>query len=323
MKKFGLKFIIALALLISATVILNFIYVHNSLYEENIKYKHMPHHFDVANTGSSHGSMSFDYSNYENAYNCVNLALRGQDVDYDYKILETYKDRIDENSFVFVVVTYITYFDNSICEDKSFNPADTIDQRYYGILKPAYINNYNLTFDICKNYLPILSAYDLVLDLTKDCITGDKYDGTRPSFEGNMQENADEFVDTAFATSVDENGVWYSSNKREQDLCDCIELIQSQGGTAVLIASPVTTEYTDGYKQTHPEALDDFYSRTNRVADKYGIPFYDYSNDARFLGDYSLFCDAHHLTSQGAKVFTDIVMDEVYMKKQEEIINEN
>lgn len=47
------------------------------------------------------------------------------------------------------------------------------------------------------------------------------------------------------------------------------------------------------------------------IKDSFGVEYYDYSHDVRFISKDQYFNDADHLSDMGAKYFTAIVFDEV------------
>jgi hypothetical protein len=51
------------------------------------------------------------------------------------------------------------------------------------------------------------------------------------------------------------------------------------------------------------------------IAEKENIPFYDFSNDIRFLNNYDLFYDDSHLNHEGAVFFTEILVEIIKTNK--------
>lgn len=51
------------------------------------------------------------------------------------------------------------------------------------------------------------------------------------------------------------------------------------------------------------------------IAKKHGIPFFDYSNTELFMSQRSYFADIRHLNDEGAKVYSNIVIDSI-LKRQ-------
>lgn len=300
MKHFLKNIITGLLIVVVSIILLNTLYYKKSENEENKKFKELPPHFDIANTGSSHGNMSFVYDKYDN-WNCANLALNGQNMHQDYLILQTYQDRIDENTTVFIVVTYMTYLGN----DESYE--ELVGPRYYGIVEPRFIKDYNLLYDICLNHLPILNAADRVIDVTKDRIFNEPLRTYEP-FKGDMRENAIGEVSQILSDNKQESKIFYN------DLEQSIKLVQGTGATVILVGTPVTSEFTEEMNCQNDKVIPMFYENTSRLSEKFGVEFWDYSNDSRVLDDYSYFFDSHHLSDSGAELFTSIIIDDLNEK---------
>lgn len=306
------KFLIELAAILSGCLILliivNFAYCNLKKTEtETDKFAYMPESIKVCNVGSSHGKNSFDYSQYEDM-GCFNFGLTSQRFQYDYRLLENYSDRLEEGAIVFIPFSYFSIWGTA---DELRDDFDSMNNRYYRILPPRLIINYDPWVDICEHYLPVLSAYDDMIDVFKDAILGD---GANSSFY-EKEIDFDKDSEDAYAAQVlayrDENGERIVNEDRVRALSDIINLCKEKGARPVLITTPLTYVFTDKIKERDPEFLEDFYKTAHEIADENGIEYYDYSMDDRLCGNTDYFIDSHHLNSDGAKLFTGFVMDEI------------
>lgn len=57
-----------------------------------------------------------------------------------------------------------------------------------------------------------------------------------------------------------------------------------------------------------------------KISDKYNVPFYDYSSDSLFLKHHEYFADRVHLNDNGAKVFSNIIVDKILQNEQKSSI---
>lgn len=78
---------------------------------------------------------------------------------------------------------------------------------------------------------------------------------------------------------------------------------------------PFPQEYTDEIKKTDEEFFNRFYSTIDQVVKDTGVEYYDYAFDERFANEYSLFMNIDHLNKEGARNFTNILMDEIVYAK--------
>ena len=95
--------------LIFPYTIVNIIYINSDLwkYKDAVyKFNNIPIGIEVANLGSSHGLLSFDYSieNYENLV-CYNMALAQQTLDFDEKIFQQYIENFKEDSTIIICLS--------------------------------------------------------------------------------------------------------------------------------------------------------------------------------------------------------------------------
>ena len=74
----------------------------------------------------------------------------------------------------------------------------------------------------------------------------------------------------------------------------------------------VTTPYLEYYSKWWPdEVLEVIQKNINEVVNEFGIQYWDYSHDERFMYNTKLFSDSDHLNKAGRKLFTQIIIDRV------------
>lgn len=307
MKEFISKLIWISIFIICLISLINMIYVSLKTTEVEIdKFEKMPEVIEVCNLGSSHGKNSFIYDDWLAKKRCFNFGLTSQRYQYDYKLLLNYSDRLAENAVVFIPFSYFSIYGNG--EDEEF---ESRNNRYYKILPPELIVNYDPWVDICEHYLPVLSAYDDLIDVFKDAVVGDGGGNSFVDDGKDIQQDTIEQFDGQIKSSEDENGVPIVDEERLEALYDIIELCNSKGVRAILITTPLTRCFTDYVKENDPYFLKKFYEDAESIVNSTGIEYYDYSCDDRFADDESLFIDSHHLNNEGGKKFTAIVMEEI------------
>ena len=314
MKKFAIKLLIYVACLSAITVAVNLLYLHLSA-----KYiVSVPDHIQICNFGSSHGKRGFDYEDFKGKYSCSNFALTSQTLAYDMRILQHYKDRIDPGASVFIVASYFTFFGKPTTESKSFL---SLNIRYYNLLPPELIMNYDWMTDISVHYLPVLSAATLT-DFIK-LLLGFSKKSTYESFNvvdedltrtTNPQAASDDAV-LAYTRHIsrqfDENGRRMRKQEAFDAVYEMIKLCREIGAKPILVTVPYTREYTDTIKKNAPESFREFYAVIDEIRQKTGIEYYDYGFDERFRNDYSLFLNSDHMNRKGARMFTRILLREV------------
>lgn len=260
----------------------------------------------ICNIGSSHGEYAFSYENLSKkaGYECFNFAMASQTYNYDYAILSMYREHFAGDCILFIPVSYFS-FNNEVVNDAE---AQFLDVKYYSFLSPRYIPHYSPYVDIVAHRLPILSAGEDIVKIFPALSLRAFAAGT------SLPEN-----DAAFLVQFRQKACArynrhmrdkeeYFLSERVRNLCDILDFCRENGITPVLITTPFTAYY---FKQAPTEFKDDFHRVVTSVADRYGVSYYDYSEDGRFAQHLEYFSDSDHLNETGAALFMDIIGKEI------------
>lgn len=310
MKVFIRKLLILAIIASTITLVVNYMYVkqHKSDWD---KFASVPDTLHICNFGSSHGMFGFNYEDIESEYNCFNFSLQGQHLSYDYRLFQHYNDHITEGTVVFVPVSYSFLFG---IEDTSRDDFLSRNQRYYQILPPSLIKEWDRQTDIYFRYLPALVADtgDLVITLLgKSEVSLNEKVWRAVTTDIDAYRDAEHIIDKWF----DEHDGPGSETQEEIDaLYALIEGCQEKGAIPILISTPFLHEFIDAMKERE-NLFDPFYSLINQVVQDTGVEYYDYAFDERFINAYSWFTDSQHLNKEGARNFTNILMEEIVYAK--------
>ena len=256
----------------------------------------------IGNMGSSHGAYDFSYEDImEKGYICFNFANPSQTFNYDYAILEEYGQYMDyDRSVLFIPVSYFS-FNNEVVNNTE---AEALSVRYYRILSPKNVPDYDPYVDLVTHRVPILSAGEDIIKLFPKLDTaltahaiGDGVD--EATFNRWAQERYSRHFD-----NKDE----YFMPERIDELYDIIGYCRQNEIIPVLITTPFSKPYLDLVSQ---DFLQEFQDTVDKISSDTDVNYYDYSHDERFYANLVYFSDADHLTEEGALYFTDILWDEV------------
>lgn len=255
----------------------------------------------IGNLGSSHGMYDFNYDRITERGNiCFNFANTSQSYDYDYAVLKEYAQYMDENSVLFIPVSYFS-FNNEVVNSTE---AEAMSVRYYRFLSPENIPNYDPYVDLVTYRFPILSAGEDILKLFP------KINTVLAAHAQESEINVEEFAKAAgerYSRHFD-NKDEYFMPERAHELYEIIAFCRENDITPVLITTPFSSYYIE---LVSPEFLQEFRATIDKIANDTDVNYYDYSHDERFYGNLELFSDADHLNDEGAVYFTDILWDEV------------
>lgn len=304
--KFALKCILIPAAAVLIIYCLNkpYLKIDELKYADVIKFETLGREYweiHVGNLGSSHGAYDFVYDSIrEKGYVCFNFANTSQSYDYDYAILQAYGQYMEEDSVLFIPVSYFS-FNNEVVNDSE---REAMSIRYYHFLPPEYIPDYDPYIDLVTHKMPILSAGADIIDLFPDL----KLSLTAYAADDGI--DAEEFARRAqerYSRHFD-NKDEYFLPERIDELYAIIDYCQTHDITPVLITTPFSKYYRD---LISGEFLQEFNETVTKIATDTGVSYYDYSNDERFRENLDYFSDSDHLNETGAAYFMEILQEEV------------
>lgn len=304
MKKFVLKLIVFCAVLMGVVIAINTMYISVKDTGSTDKFKNVPDKIQICNFGSSHGANGYSYDRLADEYVCFNFALASQSLDYDWRIMQCFKDSISEGTVVFITVSYFSFYGiDEIRTDKFFSK----NKRYYRFLPMEYIKGYDLKTDIFENRFPALTAYD---NLFADIVNG-----TKDQDEIDIVDEQ-RYLEAAYKRHLvnekfGDDGKRIVSDEYMGALYNMIGLCKEKGARAIMVTTPYMRGYTDIVMGKDPDFLEGFYAIIDKVVYDTGVRYLDFSRDERFIDEGGLFVNADHLNHDGAVKFVDILMGEV------------
>lgn len=307
MKKFILRLLVFCLVMAAVVLVVNENYLTIRSTNDTDKFDNVPDEIQICNFGSSHGLNDFHYERIEEEYVCFNFALSSQSLDYDYRIMQYYQDKISKDAIVFITISYFSFYgidetlmDNFLSKNK----------RYYRFLPEEYIKDYDLKTYIYEVRLPALTAYENLFTSFFGKTTD--FEEIETAKEKNLEKYAKAAYQRHLVTGrLDENGNRILNEEHMKSLYGMITLCKEKGAIPVLVTTPYLREYTDEVMKSAPEFLNGFYKIIDNVVSLFDIRYIDYSFDERFIDRYDLFTDVDHLNDLGALEFMDILMNDV------------
>ena len=314
MKRF-IKNLLVFAVTISViTAAVNFVYVKRHRADTD-KFAAIPDTIQICNFGSSHGMFGFDYGDLKNDYVCFNFGLSSQTLSYDYRLFQYYGDHLAEGAVVFIPVSYFSLFGAAESSQEDFLSKNRV---YYSILPASLIKEYDFQTDLYARYLPALGAgaSDLIKTLLGKSRDSLSEFGQRVATDIDIAEDAESVFDShIIRNKLDNNGNRIKNQEEIDALYALIKGCWEKGAIPVLITTPYLHEYTDIIKENAPDFYVQFYSIIDRVVRDTGVEYYDYAFDERLVNERSCFIDSGHLNREGARIFTNILMEEIVYAK--------
>lgn len=257
----------------------------------------MPESIDIAVFGPSHGREDFVYPPEGKTF--FNFALSSQTPQYDEKLMAEYQTRFHEGTMVVLTISYLSpYWTDA---EDSFQQKQP---RYYRILSPQNIVDVNLSKYLLQASSPLLtedlsaiaSAFLQEVPLQQNVHeTRGKMQFSPENVSSEKERIIRNHWNTAIAPSFPSgNAVMLESIR------DMLTQCQANGWKAVLVTPPYTSAYNECFP---PEFFEEFYNTVNQFAQEFQVPYLDYSHEAPYGTDYTLFSDIDHLNLSGAEAF--------------------
>lgn len=309
MKQF-LKTILLYAVVVATiTVSVNAVYIQKKS-DDTQKFKDVPYGIQISNFGSSHGRDGFNYSDVDNAV-CFNFALSSQTPSYDLRIMKHYISRLESGGVVFLPVSYFSFFGPDEVEQDNFLSKN---KRYYSFLPKGLIKEYDPTTMFFERYFPALATNGtglfgilLLPSSEKSSWDSETNPTDAPSHAlGRYQSHVVDRLDKAGNRIYNQNEI--------SAFYEMIQLCKDNNIEPILITVPYLSEYQNTLQQNDPALFDNFHELVSEIQASTGVRYYDYSADERFSSRYDLFINTDHLNREGARQFTNILIEETLGK---------
>lgn len=276
-----------------------------SNYPNNEWYRtHEERNYDVVNVGSSSALYAFDYS--QSPVKAFNWALQPQSMEYSYNLLKNFHSILRPKGIILIPLgpfSGLSVFDKW---------AQTANDKYFGILYPELIDNYE---EVSKrrNYPLFTSPLVAIKRLLKDV-------SAKPATlqERRALHQTDQFAADAKRwiqlwkkefNILDLDSELSPENKEGMEhrialLHEMIEFCLERDLKPVIVNPPVHPElnkyFSSDFKQHY---IFQFVEQANTS----NVPFFDYMDSADFTDD-SLFTNSFFLSKKGAMLFTAKVL---------------
>lgn len=315
MKAFIKKVILYLAIMTLLVGFLNLAYIKMSktVTKETDKFSAIPTKIQICDFGASHSAYGFNYEDIDEKYRCFNFGLSSQSLSYDDRLFQYYEDHIEKETVVFIAVSYGSLFGLPETKQEAFALKN---KRYYKILSSDFIKEYDVWLDFFMHYIPVLIAEpaniaSILAGKNSDLDVNTRWQ--RDVIGMDLTAAAKITANNHIIDNKDVQGRRFRNQEEIDALYDLLERCKAKGAIPILITTPYLSEYTNEIKKD-PTFYDEFYAIIDEVTSSTGVAYYDYAFDGRFVENYGWFQDPDHLNEEGARNFTNILMEEVIRK---------
>jgi hypothetical protein len=305
MKRFLGKFALLAALCATLLLIVSPFYLMllNTDYQRDqeltLKFKYMPEKIDVACFGSSHAGNAFQETRYRENGTMFNFYMQFQSPVMDKALYDYSKSRFSEHAIVVIDLSYFSLYHD--------DTTDLSSMKRYVTFLPLR-NLPSLTGKLFK----LFRAVDFSFNPIWTAVTGKTAEiAPMQTTTTASRFSAEELRAMGAAraeTFLSYTGDQTISKRIDRALRGMLEDCIARGYRPVFVTTPYLTALTDGFS---PEFLAHFRADCLAYAKEYGIPYLDYSHDARFSNSPEFFVDTDHLSSDGSELFMKIFFEDL------------
>jgi hypothetical protein len=257
---------------------------------------------DILIFGNSHANRHYIPAIFQEKLNlsCYNAGVQGQEILFHSTIEEIITNRTKPKIIIL-----------NIDKDKLFKAPDSYDRlsdlypyysKYSNSIKPTLklISQFEYLKMSLKSYrynstIVHIVKYFLNPQLTQSGyipLSGKMTQSVVPahsSINNQKNEPLNENIDINFVNALNR----------------FIQIAKRNDINLIFVASPTINGLNASYKSGE---------LFKEIIEKNSINFIDFSNDARFIGKYELFHDESHLNNEGARLFSELLSDSIYLK---------
>ena len=276
--------------------------------DETLKYKTVPDGIEYAAFGSSHSGASFRPEDIP-GHVTFNFFMSAQSPIMDAALYRLYRDRLADNAVVVLTISPMSLYCDPTddmthmkryCNALPVSALPTLKTKLYRLFRVV-----DFRLDDVFEYLRTRDITDFSTAETNDILAGlaANHDNSGLDWttwgsqlaavhKGNIEHDPAQGPDLRVQNAMD--GM----------LADCV----ARGYRVALYTPPFTAYYWSCFSE---EFQSQMRSAAGQFAARYGIPYFDYSEDTRFCENMTYFSDVDHMSSEGSKAFAPILLADI------------
>lgn len=322
---FVVKFVALLLIVFLIITAINAFYIKGNYYRDTYgeiqKFYDVPYGITLANSGTSHGLASFDYTDVEGE-TTFNFALSGEDIYHDFQTLKQFSDHLADGCVVAIPTSYFSF---------CMSLDEPSQKRYYEYMDYDKLRGFSYEILINTKYIPVLRSgeflfKDLIKDQTLDFgVVLQDAQATNPSDNAQLQKASDSAATQAMVNALQSHAIgraegWRSGymnigDKYMADNCqlliDMINYCKEQGWRPVLITTPIHYTLNEAFSEAELEYY--YFSNVHKAQQATDVPYLDLSHDEKFSSVAEYYGNSDHLNKKGAAAFMEVYLD--YLKE--------
>ena len=275
---------------------------------ETLKFKNVPYNIKYAGFGSSHSGASFQPGSFP-AGSAFSFYMSSQSVIMDAKLYEMFRDHLANGAVVALTISPMSLYTDPTddmgqmkryCEALPLKALPTLKTKLYRLFRVV-----DFRFDDIFEYYRTRNITDLsaayATDLQEGRIKNDDKSGLDWATWGSTLATLQKKQFTCDPSSGPENLV---VRALDEMISDCLK-----HGYRIVLYTPPFTDYFWGCFSEEFQAQ--MRKDASQIAVKYGVPYFDYSEDARFCQNMDYFGDVDHMSPSGSAALVAVLLEDM------------
>jgi hypothetical protein len=275
---------------------------------ETLKFKNVPYNIKYAGFGSSHSGASFQPESFP-AGSAFSFYMSSQSVIMDAELYQLFREHLADGAVVALTISPMSLYSNPTndmgrmkryCEALPLKALPTLKTKLYRLFRVLDFRVDDIfEYFRTRSFTDISAAY--AADVQAGRIANDDKSGLDWATWGATLATLQKETFTCDPTTGPEKMV---SRALDEMLSDCV----ARGYRVVLYTPPFTDYFWGCFSEEFQTQLR---KDASLIAAKNGVPYFDYSEDARFCQNMDYFGDVDHMSLSGSNALVSILLQDM------------
>ena len=276
--------------------------------DETLKFKSVPYEIEYAGFGSSHSGASFRPEVIA-GHTAFSFFLSAQSPIMDSELYTLYRDHLADNAVVTLTISPMSFYSNPTndmtqikryCNALPLSALPTLKTKLYRAFRVV-----DFRVNDIFEYSRTRETTDFAAAEASDIEAGLIADNDKSALNWtDWGAELAAFHKASFVQNPSNGPEAHVEKAMDAMLADCVK----RGYRVVLYTPPFTDYFWGNFSEEFQAQMR---KDAAEFAEKYGIPYFDYSEDARFCDNTNYFEDVDHMSLEGSKAFVPVLLADI------------
>lgn len=276
--------------------------------DETLKFKSVPYGIEYAGFGSSHSGASFRPDAFT-GHTAFSFYMSAQSPIMDAELYKLFRDHLESNAVVALTISPMSLYCDPTgdmthmkryCNALPLSALPTLKSKLYRLFRVV-----DFRVDDIFEYYRTRSITDISAAVAEDILAGRAADNDKSNLD--WANWGTELAAAHIRSFTEDPASGPLPNVRsaiEEMLADCV----ARGYRVALYTPPFTGYYWDNFSEEFQAQMR---KDTAEIAAECNVPYFDYSEDARFCANMDYFEDVDHMNLDGSKALVPVLLADI------------